>query len=55
MMMMMMIMIIIITFIYRLLYSAFRVSFPRVKWLGRRTDHAPDSGAEVKKGVEPYL
>jgi len=41
--------------IYPLLYNAFQVSFPGVKWLALRTDHTPDSGSKVKEGVEPYL
>jgi len=30
-------------------------SFPRVKRLGRGTDHRPPSSAEVKESVELYL
>jgi hypothetical protein len=45
------IIIIIITIIYPLLYNGFQV----VKWLGRRTDHPPEFGAEVKESVEPHL
>ena len=38
-----------------LLYNGYRVSFPRVKLLGRGSDHPPPSSAEVKERVELYL
>jgi hypothetical protein len=46
-----------VTFTFLLLYNTFQFSFPGVKWLGIRTDHPSDSGAEVKEalplGVSP--
>ena len=37
-----------------LIISGYRVSFPRVKRLGRGVDHLPPSSAEVKERVQVY-
>jgi hypothetical protein len=38
-----------------LLRNLYRVSFPRVRRLGRGVDHPPQSSAAVKERVELYL